>query len=176
MDSNTWDTLEHFIERQDGPGLADLLKDLIENNEIEQLDKNEVLNQVVSKDNPDFLTAVAPHFDFAIDDHLPFQMALYNGLNKVALQLAPPRPMWERVIDSLRMDAYYSCLNRWSDLAQDNLLDATILEKIKPDFYSSDAQEAIAAIEERMSVRTTRVNLTEALQGVTPTLRITKKM
>ena len=84
--------------------------------------------------------------------------------------------MREWVIDSLRMDAYYSCLNRWSDLAQDNLLDATILEKIKPDFYSSDAQEAIAAIEERMSVRTTRVNLTEALQGVTPTLRITKKM
>lgn len=176
MDFHTWDTLEHLIDSQNGPELAALLKDLIDHQEIEHIEKNEVLNKVVFKNNLQLLQSVTPHLNTAVDDYLSFQMALYNGLNNVAITLAPPPHHWERVIDALRLDAYYGCLNRWSELAHDNTLDATILKKLEPDFYSSDAQEAMTAIEERMSVRISRTHLTEALRDIAPNARLSKKM
>lgn len=92
MDSNTWDTLKHLVATQNGADLIILLEDLIACCEIEPIDKNEVLNMVIGKNNARLLELIAPHYNLMIDTCIYFQTAIYNKLDNLLHLLSPPPP------------------------------------------------------------------------------------
>lgn len=176
MEANTWDMLEHLIETQNGAQLTILLEDLIACCEIEIIDKNEVLNMVIGKNNADLLEVIAPHYDFTIDTCVHFQTALYNNLDNLLGVLSPPPYMWCDVIEELCLSQDYQSLNRWSQWARSPKLDLEILKKVDLDFYHPEARDLSQELQNRIDVKTTHANLTEALKECQPRIKSSKKM
>lgn len=175
MDAGTWSTLENLIEKQNGALLSTLLTDLIAYCEISSVDKDEVLQLVIRENNTDLLNAVAHHYDLTRDNCIQFQIALYNKLYNLLEALSPPQHLWSTVVEELCLDQNYSCLDFWSQWANNNALDQQIANTIEVDYYHSEARDLFTQIGERIQARTTHRSLTEAIQD-SGRLKAVKKM
>jgi len=176
MESNTWDTLEHLVETQNGEELTALLGDLIACCEIETIDKNEIIRMVIGKNNANLLEWIAPHYDLTTDTCVHFQVALYNKLDNLLDLLSPPPHMWSDLIEEMCLNQDYQSLDRWSQWAKNLNLDQEIVQKVDLDFYHPDARDLAHELHNRIDAQTTHANLTEALRGASPAVKSSKKM
>lgn len=179
METNTWDALEHLVATRNGLELSALLQDLIAHSEIEDIDKNEILRQVIGQNNFELLDAIAPLYDLSVDSYIYFQTALFERLDNIVPILAPPPTDWKNVILELLLDQEqaFVCLDRWSNWAQNDSLDLHILQAMESNFYTgiSDGLNFKQNLIDRMKNRATHATLTQAVETFGSS-KVTKKM